>query len=273
MIEGQPSQSAQGAAMQRAAHQILDRPPVFADPLALTIIGPEAAQALRSGSDWRVQPGRENLRAKIAMRSRYTEDCFAEAYARGVRQYVLLGAGLDTFAYRAAFAGVRVFEIDHPATQEWKRQRLAETGIPIPAHAVFAPVDFERETFADGLARAGFDFAAPAFFAWLGVVVYLTADTIFRTLKTIATTMPASSEIVFDFARRAEGSTQSTLRTAYADEPLLSSFVPRALVRDVRALGFAEVELATRKILHTRYFKGRDDGLVLKSGRMLRARV
>jgi O-methyltransferase involved in polyketide biosynthesis len=126
-----PSRTAQGAAMHRAAHQLLDTPPIFEDPLAVRIIGPEAEQELRGGTDWHARDRAGGLRAFIAMRSRLAEDGLSSAVARGIRQYVLLGAGLDTFAYRAGdgFSGVTIFEIDHPATQAWKRARLEELAI------------------------------------------------------------------------------------------------------------------------------------------------
>src|ERR1700744_833636 len=148
MEANQPSRTAQGAAMHRAAHQILDRPPVFEDPLALKIIGPEAEAELRNGNDPRTDRRAAGLRAFIAARSRFSEDTLAEGVAKGVRQYVLLGAGLDTFAYRAArnYPGLAVFEVDHPATQGWKRERLAQAGLTLPDALTFAPVNFETAT-------------------------------------------------------------------------------------------------------------------------------
>ncbi len=168
-----PSRTAQGAAMHRAAHQLVDRPPVFEDPLALRIIGEEAASELREGRDSHALTQSTGLRAFVAVRSRFTEDCLTEAVGHGIGQYVLLGAGLDTFAYRVSRTGLRVFEVDHPATQGWKQARLQEVRIAKPDWVIYAPVDFERETLRDGLTRAGFDLAKPAVFAWLGVTPYL----------------------------------------------------------------------------------------------------
>lgn len=155
-VEGQPSATALGAAMHRAAHQLLDIPKILDDPLALRIIGTPAAAALREKLGWYEMNG--SLRAFIVLRSRYAEDELSRAMDRGNRQYVILGAGLDTFAYRNPHPAsrLRVFEVDHPATQSWKRARLREEGIAVPASMAFAPVDFERQTRADGLARAGF---------------------------------------------------------------------------------------------------------------------
>jgi methyltransferase (TIGR00027 family) len=171
METGRPSATAFGAAALRAAHQLLDAPPAFEDPLALRILGPRVAAAIVEDPQRAGAPA--SLRALVSLRSRHAEQALADAVGRGVRQYVVLGAGLDTFAYRNPFGarGLRVFEVDHPATQRWKRERLAEAGIEVPVRASFAPVDFERDTLADGLARAGFDADAPAFFSLLGVTV------------------------------------------------------------------------------------------------------
>ena len=279
-----PSRTAQGAAMHRAAHQLVDAPPVSSDPLAVRIIGPEAAEELRNGSDWRAGDRVGGLRAFIAMRSRFAEEGLAEAVSRGVRQYVLLGAGLDTFAYRAgeSFSGLTIFEIDHPATQAWKRARLAEVGISAPANLVYAPVNFESETLADGLARAGFDFSRPAFFAWLGVTPYLSHATVMETLKYIVTSTAAGSEIVFDYtqpvealdaAQRANFEAMAE-RVAAAGEPFKSSFDPAALARDLSALGFSAVEDFDANALNPRYFANRADGLKLRGrAHVLKARV
>jgi methyltransferase (TIGR00027 family) len=282
MEQNQPSRTAQGAAMHRAAHQLVDRPPVFADPLALRIIGNEAATELREGRDERAMTAATGLRAFIATRSRFTEDCLAEAMARGVRQYVLLGAGLDTFAYRAPWEGLHIFEVDHPATQGWKRARLSEVGITAPASVTFAPVDFERETIRDGLARAGFDFSKPAVFAWLGVTPYLTRDAVVATLSFVAF-LPANSEIVFDYAERPGNAATAeqrahfealAARVAAAGEPFRSLFEKDELVRDVKALGFSFVEDLDAEALNARYFRNRADGLALRGrAHLLHARV
>src|SRR5262245_4202397 len=197
MDEGQPSRTAQSTARLRAAHQILDNPRVLDDPLALRIIGAQAEAAVRANPQG--EPRLATLRAFVVLRSRYTEDELARAVQQGVRQYVILGAGLDTFAYRNPYSGLRVFEVDHPATQSWKRGSLNQAGIDSPSSLTFAPVDFEKETLADGLGRAGFKTDEPAFFSLLGVVIYLTRGAVMETLKFVAA-MPAGSEIVFDYA-------------------------------------------------------------------------
>lgn len=260
--------------MHRAAHQLIDTPPVFSDPLAIRIIGRDALDDLRNGGDRHAGDHAGGLRAFVAMRSRFSEDGLGDAVARGVRQYVLLGAGLDTFAYRAgeSFSGVTVFEIDHPATQAWKHARLSEVGIPTPANVVYAPVNFESETLADGLTRAGFDFARPAFFAWLGVTPYLSRDAVMDTLSFVAKSTALGSEIVFDYAEPIEAldATQRANfdamaeRVAAAGEPFRSFFEPATLARDLYALGFSAVEDFNANALNLRYFANRADGLKLR---------
>jgi methyltransferase (TIGR00027 family) len=282
MEQNQPSRTAQGAAMHRAAHQLVDLPPVFSDPLALRIVGADAATELREGRDEHAMAASTGLRAFIATRSRFTEDCLAEAMKRGVRQYVLLGAGLDTFAYRGPREGLRVFEVDHPATQGWKRARLSEVGIVAPASVTYAPVDFERETIREGLARAGFEFSKPAVFAWLGVTPYLTRDAVMATLSFVAS-LPKNSEVVFDYAERPGTATTAeqrahfealAARVAAAGEPFRSVFETDELVHGVKALGFSFVEDLDAAALNARYFQNRADGLALRGrAHLLHARV
>jgi hypothetical protein len=149
MQEGKFSSTAHRVAVRRAAHQLLDNPKILEDPLALRIIGREAADELRSN------PKEHHLfarafRAFMVARSRYAEDELAKAVAAGVGQYVVLGAGLDTFAYRNSHPGLKVFEVDHPATQAWKREQLEAAEIPLPSSLAFVPVDFERKSLEDG---------------------------------------------------------------------------------------------------------------------------
>src|ERR1039458_4393784 len=183
MQSGQPSRTARAAAVHRAAHQVLEKGRIFADPLALCILGEDAEALARDAGH---NPHRRAMRLFIAVRTRFAEDALAAAVTHGVGQLVVLGAGLDTYAYRGAMRDrLRIFEVDHPATQAWKRQRLADADIPMPRTLTFAPVDFERETLRDGLAAAGFDPAQRSFFTWLGVVPYLTEEAAFATLSFI----------------------------------------------------------------------------------------
>src|SRR5580658_9782865 len=186
MDQALPSKTALSVALRRAAHQLHDSPVVFADPIAVPILGSTYAEELRRTPLRLDRPFSIALRAFIVARSRCAEDHLFRFVGAGVRQYVLLGAGLDTFAYRNPFPELRVFEVDHPATQEWKRHLLGQSGIPIPQSLIFAPVDFERESLRAQLLAAGFDERIPTFFAWLGVVPYLTLDAFRATLGFIA---------------------------------------------------------------------------------------
>jgi methyltransferase (TIGR00027 family) len=198
--QGRLSRTANKVAIRRAAHQLFDQPKVLDDPLAVPIIGVEAVEKLRSSPKERQHPISRAFRAFMAARSRYAEDQLAKAIEERVAQYVVLGAGLDTFAYRNPHAAyLQVFEVDHPATQAWKLERLQTAGIAIPTSLKFVPVDFERQTLAAGLAQGGFDSGSPAFFSWLGVTPYLTRESCIATLRFIAQ-LPPGSGVAFDFA-------------------------------------------------------------------------
>jgi methyltransferase (TIGR00027 family) len=247
MQPGQPSYTAMRAAAHRAAHQVVEQGRVFADPLALPVLG-EAPEAV---FDDLQGPATRGMRFLIAARSRFAEESLAAAVGRGVRQYVLLGAGLDTFAHRNPFAdaGLRVFEVDHPATQGWKRTRLAEAGLNAPPSLTFAPVDFERQTLARGLAAAGFDAARPAVFAWLGVVIYLTRAAVMETLRFIAG-LPPGTEVVFDYGvprstyppARRDYHARRDARMAALGEPWITRFDPTEIAAELTAMGFFELE-------------------------------
>ena len=278
MNEGRPSRTAQRVAVRRAAHQLLDRPLVFEDPYALKIIGPDAAAATLAKADGRVSA---SFRAFMAVRSRYSEDELANAVARGVRQYVVLGAGLDTFAWRNHWPDLQVFEVDFPATQHWKRQRLANVGMDMPPTLTFAPVDFESQTLADGLRAAGFRTDRPAYFSWLGVTMYLTREAFESTLSFIGA-LTAGSGVTFDYAvERSELSLFEKLaldrlerKVAAMGEPFQLFFRPAELAANMRRFGFHEIEDLGSDDLNARYLAGRADGLKLRGGigRLMRAR-
>jgi methyltransferase (TIGR00027 family) len=250
MQPGQPSRTALGAAGLRAAHQVLDGAAIFEDPLALRILGADAEALLRE-AEADTDPFRQRLRWFIAARSRIADDALAAAVKRGARQLVVLGAGLDTTAYRPLPSqDLRIFEVDHPATQAWKRQRLTEADIPLPAALSFVPVDFERETLADGLAAAGFDFTQQTFFTWLGVVPYLTDDAIFSTLGFIAG-LPGGAHVVFDYVNPPDTMTEPGRRAMHEaliervaglGEQLRNHFDSDALHARLKVLGFRDVE-------------------------------
>jgi methyltransferase (TIGR00027 family) len=275
---GRASRTAQGVAVMRAAHQLLDAPLVFEDPLALRVIGAETADALRA--DPQAFDTNRGLRAFLALRSRYAEDALAAAVARGVRQYVVLGAGLDTSAFRTPHAGLRIFEVDHPATQTWKRERLIEGGIAVPASVRFVPVDFETQSLAQELRRAGLRADEPAYFSWLGVVVYLTRPAINGTLQYIASLAPGS-EVVFDYsvpahlltlAQRSARAVRA-LRVMEMGEPWLTYYDPADLAAALHAIGYTSVYDLEPAAANARYFARREDGLRIASGRLMRARV
>ncbi len=170
------SRTALGTAYLRAAHQLLDAPPrILEDPLAVTLLGPEAGRRIRAGAEHDQTPERRALRAHVVLRSRFAEDCLEGSINRGVGQYVILGAGFDSFALRQPpwAKGLRIIEVDQPATQEMKRARIAEAGLVIPDNVAFAAVDFERESLRGGLQRNSVSLETPTFFSWLGVTMYL----------------------------------------------------------------------------------------------------
>lgn len=278
---GEPSATAMGVAIRRAAHQLIDQPKVFDDPLATRIIGQGALERLQGDLDRHQHPFNRALRAHVVARSRYAEDRLGEAYGRGVRQYLVLGAGLDTFGWRNPHPDLRVFEIDHPSTQAWKLERLRAAGVEAPPSLTFAPVDFQTQTLAEGLAAAGFDPARPAFVSWLGVTMYLHEEAAMRTLAELGR-LAAGSEVVFDFASTLEGldpiarAAREALaaRVAAAGEPFLSAFDPATLPTRLKALGFRDVAILGAAELNRLYFDGRGDGLRLTgSSQIARARV
>ncbi len=266
MKTGRASRTALRVAIRRAAHQLMEDPLILEDPLVLRLVGPGYERDMERAS----HKVARDFRGFMAARSRFAEDLLGEAFAAGVRQYVVLGAGLDTFAYRNPHAGLRVFEVDHPATQAWKRERLAEARIAEPETVTFVPLDFERRTLDAGLAKAGFDAARPAFFSWLGVAPYLTRAAFDTTLGTIAR-LPKGTGVCFDYAL--EPATLSALRrpvfealakrVAAAGEPFRLFFTPQALERGLREAGFTRVEHIDKDRLNARYFDGRADGLRL----------
>jgi methyltransferase (TIGR00027 family) len=272
MQEGKFSRTAQRVAIRRAAHQLLDEPKVLDDPLALRIIGSEAAAALRSDPKEDHAFSRA-FRAFMAARSRFAEDELARAVESNVAQYVILGAGLDTFAYRNTYPSLRVFEIDHPATQAWKHDQLDAAGIPIPPSLTFVPVDFEHQTLADALASSGLNTNVPAFFSWLGVTPYLTREACMTTLRVIAK-MPAGSGVVFDFAVAPAllnaGQRQAldalSARVARYGEPFQLFFEPAKLQGELKTLGFHRTEFLQREQINARYFQNRADGLQVRGG-------
>jgi methyltransferase (TIGR00027 family) len=282
MDQARPSRTALRVAMRRAAHQLYDAPPlVFNDPIAIAILGPHAAEIERTpgrNAEHKPRPFSIGLRAFLVARSRYAEDLLAQAVQRGATQYVLLGAGLDTFAHRNPYPSLRVFEVDHPATQQWKRELLQGTGLTAPSNLAYAPVDFERQSLASQLQTAGFDSTAPSFFAWLGVVPYLTLDAFRATIRFIAS-QPLGSGLVFDYAqprsalplREQLAFDSLASRVQLAGEMFRLFFTPAKVAIELAALYDLE-DLGSPEI-NERYFANRTDQLrVLGSaGRLVSA--
>jgi methyltransferase (TIGR00027 family) len=271
METGKASRTALRVAIRRAAHQLMEVPRVFDDPIAVPLLGPGYARDMERA----MHPVARDFRAFMAARSRYVEDRLAEAVASGTTQYVILGAGLDTFAYRNPFRALRVFEVDFPATQQWKRAMLQDAAIAVPANLTFVPLDFEHKTLADGLGEAGFDRTRPAFFGWLGVVPYLTQAAFRATLAAVAA-LPRGTGISFDYAFSPETLSPQrrkvfdvlSERVAAAGEPFQLFFTPETMESELRAAGFHQIHQVDSRHLNDIYFHARADGLKLSDSRL-----
>ena len=279
MHEVNPSRTALRVALRRAAHQVHDaKPLVFDDPLAVRILGKEFQEELKRTPNGVKRPFSAGLRAVMVGRARLAEDTLTAGVRElGVRQYVVLGAGLDTFACRNAYEDVRVFEVDHPATQAWKMKMLAGAGIVPPETARFVAVDFEKDSLRERLREAGFEENVPTVTAWLGVVPYLTSEAFRATMRVLAR-FKAGSEVVFDYAQPREALPpveqlmldSLSARVAMAGEPFQLFFTPEQLAEELERAGMRVVEDVDGEALTARYFAGRTDGLMLrgKGGRM-----
>jgi len=267
------SRTALGVATLRAAHQLIDDAPrLLDDPLATRLLDPETLAYVREHPEAFRTPTSLALRTHVLLRSRHAEDRLADAVARGVRQYVILGAGLDTSAYRVSDA-LRVFEVDHPASQAAKRERLAAAGIPEPPNVTWVPANLERDDLAASLGAAGFDDRAPAFVTCLGVLMYLqdgTADAVLR----FAASLPRS-EFVFTFAPPPDpddGESRVAAAAREAGEPWRWLVPADVLALRLRELGFVDVDFVSGDELAARYLQGRSDGLrVRRAARLVRA--
>jgi len=274
MEERGPSRTAITTATLRAAHFLLDaEPKILDDSFARAFAGFANDEELSKALDTLVYPDFARMRTLFALRNRYAEDELARTIEQGTSRYIILGAGLDSFAYRRPdlMRTLDVFEVDHPSSQAWKRRRVAELGIRIPARLHYVPIDFERETLTAGLAAAGIDFTAATFFSWLGVTQYLSSAAVLGTLREVAELAAPGSEIVFQFIvpeATLTGEERSLVTDlaaggAAVGEPWLSFLEPEELDAHLRQMGF-------RKVLHfgpqqatERYLLGRSDGLQL----------
>ncbi len=283
MTSERPSASALRTATARAVHQLLDDPVVFADPLALRILGPHIEQDVRDDPFQFNDPAARTMRAALVARSRLAEDELHDAVQQGVRQYVMLGAGLETFVCRNPYhgLGLRAFEVDRAVTQRWKRTRLAEASIEVPESATFVSVDLDDvDSLAARLGEAGFRWDRPACFSWLGGTPYLGDATVLGVLACLAR-CPAPSRLVFDYRvptamlKPLERMMEEHVAELFAatGEPWLSAFDPAVLQRHLASLGFTGAESLDPVGLNTRYFPKRRDGLQTAGGglRVMRA--
>jgi methyltransferase (TIGR00027 family) len=291
MEANQVSKTAMGTAFMRAYHAAHDHPKIFDDFLAYHLITAAERQASEERHLTAFQlfdPARAAScpdRAKalacwmrigaapaiVFSRARYAEDILEKAVRQEeVKQYVILGAGMDTFGLRRPdlLARLQVFEVDHPGTQAHKRRRLREVGRKLPAQLYFIPVDFNQENLAAALRRSSYDPQAPSFFSWLGVTYYLSRDAVFATLQAIAEVAPAGSSIIFDYlhtdafvpekaARRVQFMMEIVRRVG---EPMLTGFDPSTLAEDLGRLGLRVQEDLSPSDIEARFFEGRPDG-------------
>ncbi len=272
MEEAVPSRTALRVALRRAAHQLHDSPVVFDDPMAVALLGATYAEELRRTPLREDRPFSIALRAFLVARSRYAEDNLRTAVEGGVEQYVLLGAGLDTFAYRNSYPQLRVFEVDHPATQQWKRELLHRNHIAIPENVTYTPVDFERQSLSAQLGDSGFNHRAPTFFAWLGVVPYLTLEA-FRGTLSFVSAQPPGSGVTLDYGQpRAvlpllEQLAHDSLasRVEKAGEPFRLFFTPADIAAEFSR--FHRIEDLGAPEINARYFSGRNDQLAVRGTR------
>lgn len=263
-IQRDASRTALGVAALRAAHQVLDQKPlILEDPVALRLLDPGALEHLREKTVELQSPGARGLRSHVVLRSRFAEDCLKACVASGNSQYVILGAGLDTFAYRQPSwaRNLRIFEVDHPASQEAKRARLGAGGIDLPLNLAFVPVDFESASLQMGLEAASVEFTQPAFFSWLGVTMYLTDEAIDATLRFVAG-FPSGSGLVLTFAQPSEpGLDDLADKAAAAGEPWITRLTPSQMEAKLHLAGFSRVSFLEPKEATARYYQGRGDGL------------
>jgi methyltransferase (TIGR00027 family) len=246
-VENQSSQTAFTAAAARAAHLIVDAEPyIFADTVAEAMLGDRAGELLAYHRLHGDHPVLAGARAQVLIRARVAEHLLGES---GVEQYVILGAGLDSFAYRSPLAReLRVFEVDHPATQAVKRDRLAAAGLRPLTDVRHVPVDLEADRLLPHLAAHGFDAGRPAFVSWLGVSMYLTREAVGATLDQVAELAPGS-RLVLDHMvpaglRDAAGQTYVDLvapHAAESGEPWLSFFAPDEMAGLLAGRGFGAV--------------------------------
>ena len=263
-----PSRTALLTAVARALQREEPQPWVIDDNLALGLAGPEGWTLLERLQAEFPRPHLLAFSRWVCVRARFAEDIVEHAAAGGTGQYVILGAGLDSFAYRRAdlLGAMKVFEVDHPATQSWKRQRLAELGVDFSGRLVFAPVDFETQTLRDGLEQAGFDFGQRAVFSWIGVTMYLSLDAIHATLATMAGCRPGTGvALTYNLPMAALAGSTAQIAATFAGlaaemgEPFLSRFLPDEMAQLLREYGFGQITDFGPDEARAAYFPGQAD--------------
>jgi methyltransferase (TIGR00027 family) len=277
MEQSQRSRTVEIPAVMRALHQTMDDDPkILTDPVALRLI--DANDERRWLAPLLDHPFAKQWRAGFALRARYAEECLAEAVQGGARQFVILGAGLDTFAYRQPLWGssLRIFEVDQLTTQQWKHDRLKAADIAIPANLTFVPIDFERTSILEALRATDFAFDALTLCLWMGVTQYLTRDALDATFRFVLSLRP-SSEVVFSFILpqeavsgvEAEALAIAAQRAAEVGEPWLTRIRGDELAVRLRSMGFSQTIHLTPEQARERYFGNRQDGLRERRGEQL----
>lgn len=275
------SRTAQMAGVVRAVHFAFERPVVFEDPFAGVLAGPVWGWLSRNRLLYRIGTKTiyrvfDPIRRQIIARARYAEDRLERAVAGGIDQYVIIGAGLDSFALRCKHIAdpLFIYELDHPATQNAKQKRLNQLSLRLPKNHAFVPIDFETEHLGGALARSSYDPGRPAFFSWLGTVYYLSETAVFNTLAAVVGCAHPGSELVFDYAATESAMPESDPKmmtqlkryTNRRSEPFVSAFDPAAFPGQVEQLGFELLENMSPKAQAETYFKGNDGSTAAMPG-------
>lgn len=255
-----------GVASLRAAHQLIDNEPLLLkDPVILQLMGPIWSRRVRENPAAYERPELKHLRSHVVLRSRFAEDQLQIAWENGIRQYLILGAGLDTFSWRqpAGLQSLQIFELDHPATQAQKLQDIGQLGLALPENVHFIPADLESMALQEVLDQHGFDASQPSFISWLGVMVYLSMEAIDEVLEMVCK-LPAGSRIVFTFSQRREQNEQPDslgARAAALGEPWKTFFNPEELRARLLDHGFSEVSFLEPADAARLYYQDRTDDL------------
>jgi methyltransferase (TIGR00027 family) len=274
MQERIASRTAMRSAVLRAAHTLLhDDPKLLADPFAGPFAGCDSAEAVLSASQAHPQSQIPGFGLQLVIRSRYAEDELQAAIKRGIKQYVILGAGLDSFAFRRPdlLQKLEIFEVDLPATQNWKREQIARLGLPVLPHLHYAAVDFEQQSLSEGLEGIGFDRTKPSFFSWLGVTVYLEQHAVLATLRDMAALSAPGSGLVLSYIVSPSALPEADAalvrvqidNNARIGEPWLSFFTPNEIEAVLHSAGFSSVTHFYRTDAYKRYMRGRSDAQLL----------